>query len=324
MEGEEAKKSKTSLEASAASNSPKPESHKPDILTRKDLVDDDDELNELLDSALADFDRPVTSSSVDDASASGEMQSSPTEGGAGAVSADQETMFNDIFASGLADEATKHFEEAMKSLLSEDPNMMQQFEQLSKAAGHIGDGEESQQNFVDALQATVGSMAKNAQGLQEGEISEDDIMKAMSSLGLGPELNTPGEGEPAFIPLMQQMMKSLLSKEVLYPSLKEISEKYPDWLSVNKAKIDASEYDNYNKQFQLMKRICDEFDAETEADTDESKRERFERILDLMQQMQECGQPPAEIVGEMAPGLQFDANGMPTLPDGAAAQCSLM
>ena len=26
---------------------------------------------------------------------------------------------------------------------------------------------------------------------------------------------------------------------------------------------------------------------------------RFERILDLMQQMQECGQPPKDIVGDM-------------------------
>ncbi|CCI11268.1 unnamed protein product [Albugo candida] len=34
-----------------------------------------------------------------------------------------------------------------------------------------------------------------------------------------------------------------------------------------------------------------------------------------MQEIQECGHPPAEIVKELAPGLQFDANGMPELPN---------
>ncbi len=47
----------------------------------------------------------------------------------------------------------------------------------------------------------------------------------MSGLGLeggGPEA---GEQDIGFMPVMQQMMKSLLSKDVLYPSLKDISTK---------------------------------------------------------------------------------------------------
>lgn len=46
-------------------------------------------------------------------------------------------------------------------------------------------------------------------------------MGAFNSMGLGG--GEGGEGE--FMPMMQGMMKSLLSKEVLYPSLKEISGK---------------------------------------------------------------------------------------------------
>lgn len=45
-----------------------------------------------------------------------------------------------------------------------------------------------------------------------------------------------------FVPFMQGMMQSLLSKEVLYPSLKELLEKYPAWLEANKGKIDEAEY----------------------------------------------------------------------------------
>lgn len=31
--------------------------------------------------------------------------------------------------------------------------------------------------------------------------------------------------------------------------------------------------------------------------------------------MQECGQPPSEIVQELAPGLEFDKEGMPIMPN---------
>lgn len=49
--------------------------------------------------------------------------------------------------------------------------------------------------------------------------------------GLG--LNGEG-GEEGFMPMMQGMMKTLLSKEVLYPSLKEINDKVKHWKIVTK------------------------------------------------------------------------------------------
>ena len=49
---------------------------------------------------------------------------------------------------------------------------------------------------------------------------DDEMMKMFSGMGL--EAGGPDEG---FMPMMQNMMKTLLSKDVLYPSLKEISEK---------------------------------------------------------------------------------------------------
>ena len=59
-------------------------------------------------------------------------------------------------------------------------------------------------------------------------------MRMMSSMGLG-GLGGPGggggggaDGDLEFMPMMQNMMKSLLSKEVLYPSLKEITGKVWD------------------------------------------------------------------------------------------------
>lgn len=39
----------------------------------------------------------------------------------------------------------------------------------------------------------------------------------------------------------------------------------------------------------------------------------------LPQQMQETGQPPAEIIKELAPGLQFTDDGMPMMPNMVSA-----
>lgn len=54
---------------------------------------------------------------------------------------------------------------------------------------------------------------------QDDNISEDEIMQMMSNLGMDGDM--PGEAD--FLPMMQTMMKDLLSKDVLYPSLKEIT-----------------------------------------------------------------------------------------------------
>ena len=49
-------------------------------------------------------------------------------------------------------------------------------------------------------------------------MNDDDLLKAFTSMGMEDE----GDG---FMPMMQGMMKTLLSKEILYPSLKELSQK---------------------------------------------------------------------------------------------------
>lgn len=74
---------------------------------------------------------------------------------------------------------------------------------------------------------------------------------------------------------------------------------YPEWLETNKEKIDSRQYEDYRKQFELMKQICAEFESEEAGDTEQRKQQRFDKIMDFMQQMQAYGQPPQEIVGEM-------------------------
>lgn len=41
-----------------------------------------------------------------------------------------------------------------------------------------------------------------------------------------------------------------------------------------------------------MQQVCTEFENESDTDDAVVKNSRFEKILSLMQQMQECGHPP--------------------------------
>ena len=43
----------------------------------------------------------------------------------------------------------------------------------------------------------------------------------------------------------------------------------------------------------------------------------------IVSKMQECGQPPAEIIQELAPGLEFDQDGQPIMPNMVGLNFSL-
>lgn len=47
----------------------------------------------------------------------------------------------------------------------------------------------------------------------------------------------------------------------------------------------ADQYDNYCKQLEIMKKLVAEFEAESESDSEDVKRQRFQKIMDNMQQV---------------------------------------
>lgn len=66
-----------------------------------------------------------------------------------------------------------------------------------------------------------------------------------------------------------------------------------------------------------MEDVCKILESETESDTQEVKKQRFEKVLGLMQQLQDYGHPPTDLVGDVGPGFQFDSQGNPE-------QCSII
>lgn len=58
-----------------------------------------------------------------------------------------------------------------------------------------------------------------------------------------------------FLPFMQGMAESLISKDVLYPSMKDLVDRYPTWLEEKRATLPPADLANYEKQYELMSKV---------------------------------------------------------------------
>ncbi|XP_036374842.1 peroxisomal biogenesis factor 19 [Megalops cyprinoides] len=282
----------------------------------------DTELDELLDSALDDFEKtnnapPAASCAAPSASGSGKPEKPPL--------LEDSQFFESLFEGEMCSQAREEWERAMAELAQEEPELLQHFHRLSEAAARVGTDVASQQEFTSCLKDTLSGLAKNADNLQSAGLAGEDLANTLEGLGLD-ENGEGGGDEGNILPIMQSIMQNLLSKEVLYPSLKEITDKYPEWLSSNRQSLPPDQYRRYEQQHKIMGEICSHFEREGEREGDGGEN-GFENILELMQQLQDLGQPPRELAGEAPPGMNFDLDSL-NLPGasgtGAAEQCVIM
>lgn len=161
-------------------------------------VEADRELEELLESALDDFDKakpsPAPPPTISAPDASGSQKRSPGDTAKDALFASQEKFFQELFDSELASQATAEFEKAMKELAEEEPHLRAQ--ELSEAAERVGSDASSQQEFAPYLMETSSGLIKNDTNLQNSGTSEEELTKkAMEGLGMD-----EGDGEGTFSP----------------------------------------------------------------------------------------------------------------------------
>ncbi|TYI91321.1 hypothetical protein E1A91_D03G183600v1, partial [Gossypium mustelinum] len=92
--------------------------------------------------------------------------------------------------------------------------------------------------------------------------------------------------------IVETVMQKLFSKEILHGPMKEIEERYPQWLDEHKTSLSKEEDERYSLQYELIKELNGVY---------ENDPRNFTWIVDLMQKMQECGQPPNDILQDLAP-----------------------
>lgn len=92
------------------------------------------------------------------------------------------------------------------------------------------------------------------------------------------------------VPQLFDLMQNLLSKELLYPALRDMSPKFDEWLKKNDTTLSKQDRKRFKKQRDIVNEIIANFDNESMED-----HERFEKNLDLMEKMQSFGSPPEEL-----------------------------
>jgi len=262
----------------------------------------DKELDELLDSVLEDFDKGKdTGVTV------------PTAVPVGEQSQNDEIM-----------QQAKLLEQHMASLFGTAPeDAMPTAEQFNLGLQKIAEATSLAMSGegIDTVEPQfVDSITQAIQGLREGTDNLNATAPPADLAGMfsGLQLNDDGGDGNPFLPFVQGMMQSLLSAEVLLPSLKELLEKYPVWLAENGDKIDPADKERYLKQQELFKVICADLEQEKPTDSPEVKSERFKKVLDNMKKLHEYGQPPAELVE-----ANLDMPQLPPMGD-PSSQCPMM
>ncbi|CAI8614335.1 unnamed protein product [Vicia faba] len=117
--------------------------------------------------------------------------------------------------------------------------------------------------------------------------------------------------------IVETMMQQLLSKEILAEPMKEIGARYPKWLEDHKASLSRQEYDRYSQQYGLIRNLNQVYEKDSG---------NFTKIVELMQKMQDCGQPPNDIVQELSPDLDLASLGQLSqeMPHGSQPNCPIM
>ncbi|KAG0277261.1 Peroxisome chaperone and import receptor [Linnemannia exigua] len=197
-------------------------------------------------------------------------------------------------------ELQKSFEEMFKGLDVNGKSTASAAAAAPKAA--------STASFQDRIAKTMDKL-KDSSDQVDAQVAEDseealmaEMMKQMEGMAEGGDFQNVLEG----------MMEQLMSKDILYEPMLDLQNKYPQWLKDNKDKISVEEYARYEKQYGYVKEIVEFFDR---PDFDDKSDTQAKSVIDLMQGMQDCGQPPADILDELAPGLEMGADGVPKMPD---------
>ncbi|KAF8603583.1 Pex19-domain-containing protein [Ceratobasidium sp. AG-I] len=171
----------------------------------------------------------------------------------------------------------------------------------TKAEGGGGAEEpEFQRTIRQAMDKLKSSDESAREGGNEAE-SFAQLLKSLGELGEGAE----GDGAEGLQGMIEGMMGQLMGKEILYEPLQELDTKFPAYFDAH-PELSEDDKKRYKKQQELVKKILAVFERPGYTDEDAAASKE---VLELMNQMQELGSPPNEIMGEVPPGFDFGTEG---------------
>jgi len=206
-------------------------------------------------------------------------------------------------------EQEKKFKEAWSKIMSNTEPSASTSTSTAPASAAQSSQKGPEGSFQDRIKQTMDKMKERESSLKSNDGGvEPDLAALLSSLG---DTGGDGEAEDGLEGIIETMMSQLMSKQILYEPLKEMHEKFPGYLAENENKLSPDVKDRYTKQQRTISQIIAIFEAK---DYSEEDPEIGLKVMSLMNEMQEGGAPPAQIMGELPPGVALGADGLPQLP----------
>ena len=190
-------------------------------------------------------------------------------------------------------EKRKQLDALMAGLTSEMDNLAKNGD--SKAAGATSSNDPAASTTTDDVfqetirktlermqvseeQASAAATAATEAGAEDPLLQQ--LLQEMAAQGMGGEGKEGGDEE--FSKMLLSMMEQLTNKDILYEPMKELHDKFPEWMKKNKGKVGEADMVRYREQRRLVEEIVDRFEREGYADENPQDREY---IVERMQKV---------------------------------------
>ncbi|KAI9482364.1 Peroxisome chaperone and import receptor [Coemansia sp. RSA 1290] len=281
----------------------------------------DAELDELLDNALEEFTTPSQPAKSASNAAEPASTSQPTSQGLSTDKDFEEAMIREL-THGMEDllkvtseKDTAADEAQVRSMLDQllkqigSSETTESTQPASSSAEAPGDSKEPQ-SFQDKIKATMDKLKESADRA-DAETNDESGLGMMEELMR--QLDQAGD-DPQLDSLVDDVIGQLMSKDVLQQPLKDLDAEYPKYLEQNKDTLSKADYDRYKQQHDYIRQILALFEKSVD--------DKDPQVVELMQKMQECGQPPNELLKLLAPDMELDEKGEVKVPD--VPNCTIM
>ncbi|KAG7100867.1 Peroxisomal biogenesis factor 19 like protein [Verticillium longisporum] len=263
----------------------------------EDVPDPDEDDLDDLDDMLEEFSKKPAGQSTSGPASGPPPGTESARGNSGPDTSDKslEDMFGD-------EEFAKQLQAGMSDLLGElekNPEMQTQFDDMFKSMaaataqdatsegarpgsssgpaqpGASADAQAADASFQETIRRTMERMqasGDSATAAAADSSSDDFLAELMKQMGEGGGLDGAG-GEEDFSKMLMGMMEQLTNKEILYEPMKELHDKFPEWMEKNKDKTPAEDLKRYQEQQVIVKEIVAKFEQPTYSDSTPADRE---------------------------------------------------
>lgn len=269
------------------------------------------DLDALLDEALDEFESAGDAAQPAAATADRSAAPPPPDAGrpaARAAGVDDGQGDGGEEADPLIDELAASMEQLMESIgKADDGKLMRQLEDaLSQLESEATEeepgpaGSEQSPSAGGSADHTLRLLSRSAEALSSSNPPStsggDDGLSADLLKKLAEGLDSMTDDDE-FASAVEGMMAQLLSKDVMFEPLSQLRELFIPWMAEHRSELSAEDTARYEAQQVCLGKILAAYESGEEGAP----------VMALMHEMQQHGQPPKELMKDLAPGVELEA-----------------